>query len=79
MKPTLKDKALAVIEDLVSSDFILGLEYKVFERKSSKDEERCSNVIAQVYKAAHAVNAKESGACYHPDWVQEIEELYKKL
>ena len=79
MKPTLKDKALAVIEDLVSSDFILGLEYKIFKKKSSKNKKKYNNIITQVYKAAHAVNAKESGACYHPDWEQEIEELYKKL
>ncbi len=76
---TIKDKALAVIENLTSSDFCLGLDYRMYEKKLTKTEKRCIKLLGQIYKVSHALACKERGVCSHPDWEEEINELYKKL
>lgn len=78
----LKDKALRIIESLVSDDFSEKLTYEVALGRQSalppEDVRIIGNKLATIYKIAHAV--REDAQCYavHDDWRKEINSLYLK-
>lgn len=71
-----KTKALQLIEELVSSDAVQDLEYKVNVKKTATEDEKFYlNKLTTIYKIAHC----NLGECKNPhnDWKKEIELGYK--
>ena len=78
----LKDKALEVIEALVSDDLSERMTYNVAMDRpfnlSNDDMRVLCNKINSIYKIAHAV--RDNASCYyvHVDWRKELNNLYRK-
>ena len=73
-----KKQALQLIEELVSSDAIQDLEYKVTVKKTATEDEKFyHNKLTTIYKIAHAT----LGECGNPhtDWKEECELGYKLM
>ena len=77
---TLKDKALEVIEWLVSDDLCEATEMYLIDKHelSEKDIKILANKIQTIYRFAHSVNPN---MCYdaHADWRQELNAMYNKI
>jgi len=78
----LKDKAISLIETLVSDDLSERLEYDtVMDRPihlPPEDIRVLANKLSTIYKIAHSV--REDAICYevHGDWREEISKLYRR-
>jgi hypothetical protein len=77
----LKDKALKVIEAIVSDDFSADLEMRELHPPvvlSQDDTALVRKKISTIYRISHSI--QEDAICYdaHEDWRKEIETLYKK-
>lgn len=59
-------KALQAIERLVSSDFVLDLEWYLADKgiKANDHLKKVAEIIGEVYKIAHS----EVSNCEHKDW-----------
>ena len=81
----IEDKALAVIDRLVSDDLSENLEWQLYDKRlenltlSQEDMKILFQKIGVIYRIAHS--AIKTHCCYdvHTDWRKEIERLYKKL
>jgi len=81
---TLLEKALLVIEALVSDDLTQDLEFAVAMHPDKtpliKDEDAkiFNNKLTAIYCISHGVNP---GSCYsvHADWRADLEKRYRKL
>ena len=78
----LKDKALRIIEALVSDDLSERMEYDTVMARplqlSPDDIKVLANKLSTIYKIAHAIS--EGHACYyvHDDWRKGISNLYRR-
>lgn len=78
----LKDKALKIIEALVSDDLCESLEYDAVMnrpfRLTPDDIKTLANKLSIIYKTAHSVI--EDAICYevHDDWRKGISKLYRQ-
>lgn len=76
----LKDKALEVIEALVSDDFSENMTMNMLHDGDigKEDSQLMARKLATIYRIAHSVNPH---SCYevHDDWRKEMLDLYNKL
>lgn len=77
----LKDKAIRVIEAIVSDDDCERAEYNLSMRGELPDKETMKRIIQKtilIYEIAHS--AIEAHSCYdvHTGWREQTEELYNK-
>ena len=77
---TLKDKALEVIEWLVSDDLCEATEMYLIDRSklSESDVKILAGKIQMIYRFAHSVRPR---LCYdaHKEWRKELNEMYDKI
>lgn len=78
----IKDKALVVIETLVSDDLCEEIEMRQLQSPLVLTQEETDIVcakIATIYRLAHSV--QETYSCYesHDDWRKELEKTYKVM
>ncbi len=80
---TLQEKALMVIDHLVSDDLSAFLEYNLAMHReiklSQEDVKVLSRKLCTIYTVAHS--ASKSHICYevHDDWRKNTLKLYKQL
>jgi len=77
---TLKDKALEVIEWLVSDDFMEDAEYKLYSKVefSQEDARFMAKKLLSIYRYAHSV---QPHTCYvsHENWRKELIDAYEEM
>jgi hypothetical protein len=76
---TRKDKALLVIEALVSEGIPFDLEYDVaVERETNPKLIEVSEIFSNIYRHVH-VARNPSCIKAHGDWVKDLNKAYKRL
>ena len=79
---TLREKALRIIEALVSDDLSEKITMEIAMDRplqlSPDDTKVLANKIGTIYKVSHAT--REDAICYevHDDWRREINNLYRR-
>ena len=76
---TLKDKALLVIEAIVSEDIPFDLEFDIaVDRETDPKLIAISRIFSSIYRYAH-VARNPSCIKAHGDWVKDLNKAYKAL
>jgi len=78
----IKDKALRVVEALVSDDFMENMEMQQLNPPvvvSQEDTLLMFKKLSMIYRITHSV--QEDSCCYsvHDDWRKELETVYKRF
>ena len=79
---TLKDKALRVIEVLVSDDLSETLTYSAAMKRpitlTEEDKKILVGKLSTIYKITHSVNENHSCFGVHGDWRRAITRMYRR-